>query len=78
MSDAIFEKLVQIIVDNLGVDPSEVTKEASITEDLNADSLEIYEIVVAIEQAFEISIPDEAAESITTVGDAYQFIKSKL
>lgn len=78
MSDAIFEKLVQIIVDNLGVDPSEVTKEASITEDLNADSLEIYEIVVAIEQEFNISIPDEAAESIATVGDAYQFIKSKL
>lgn len=78
MSDAIYEKLVQIIVENLGVSSSEVTKDALITEDLNADSLEVYEIVVAIEKEFNISIPDDAAESITTVGDAYEFIKSQL
>lgn len=78
MSDMIFEKLVQIIVDNLGVSASEVTKDALITEDLNADSLEVYEIVVAIEKEFNISIPDDAAESIQTVGDAYEFIKAQL
>jgi acyl carrier protein len=65
-----FEKVKKIIVEQLGVEESEVTLEASITDDLGADSLDQVELVMAFETEFNIDIPDEEAEKIKTVGDA--------
>ncbi len=65
-----FDKVKKIIVEQLGVDEAEVTREASITEDLGADSLDQVELVMAFETEFNIDIPDEEAEKIKTVGDA--------
>jgi acyl carrier protein len=65
-----FEKVKKIIVEQLGVEESEVTMEASITDDLGADSLDQVELVMAFETEFNIDIPDEDAEKIKTVGDA--------
>ena len=70
-------KVRSIIVDKLGVDDKEVTPEASFTNDLGADSLDTVELVMALEEAFDIEIPDEAAEGITTVGDAVKYILDK-
>ena len=69
-----FDKVKKIIVEQLGVDESEVTPEASITEDLGADSLDQVELVMAFETEFNIDIPDEEAEKIKTVGDAVKRI----
>ena len=65
-----FDKVKKIIVEQLGVDESEVTPEASITDDLGADWLDQVELVMAFETEFNIDIPDEEAEKIKTVGDA--------
>ena len=65
-----FDKVKKIIVEQLGVDEAEVTPEASITDDLGADSLDLVELVMAFETEFNIDIPDEEAEKIKTVGDA--------
>jgi acyl carrier protein len=65
-----FDKVKKIIVEQLGVDEAEVTMEASITDDLGADSLDQVELVMAFETEFNIDIPDEEAEKIKTVGDA--------
>jgi acyl carrier protein len=78
MADTIsvtFEKVKKIIVDQLGVDEAEVTMEASITDDLGADSLDQVELVMAFETEFNIDIPDEEAEKIKTVGDAVRKIE---
>ena len=72
----ITSKVKEIIVDKLGVDAAEVTPEASFTKDLGADSLDTVELIMEFEKAFEITIPDEAAEKISTVGDAISFIKA--
>jgi len=72
-----FEKIKKIIVDELGVDPSQVTPEASFVDDLGADSLAVVELVMAFEKEFGISIPDEDAEKIRTVGDAVKYIEEK-
>ena len=69
-----FDKVKKIIVDQLGVDDAEVTMEASITDDLGADSLDQVELVMAFETEFNIDIPDEEAEKIKTVGDAVRKI----
>ena len=69
-----FDRVKKIIVDQLGVDENEVTMEASITEDLGADSLDQVELVMAFETEFAIEIPDEEAEKIKTVGDAVRKI----
>ena len=74
MSD-IAEKVKAIIVDNLGVDASEVVNEASFTNDLGADSLDTVEIIMEFEKEFDIQIPDDKAEAIATVGDAIAFIE---
>ena len=75
MSD-IAGKVKQIIVDKLGVDESEVTAEASFTNDLGADSLDTVELIMEFEKEFDISIPDEQAENIQTVGQAITYLEA--
>jgi len=70
----IAEKVTSIIVDKLGVEESEVTTEASFTNDLGADSLDTVELIMEFEKEFNIAIPDEQAEKIGTVGDAVSYI----
>jgi len=72
---ALFEKVKAIISEQLGVDEADVTMESSFIEDLGADSLDIVELVMALEEEFDIVIPDEDAEKIRTVGDAVNYIK---
>lgn len=72
---AIEEKVKQIIVDQLGVNAEEVTDEASFIDDLGADSLDTVELVMALEEEFDIEIPDEDAEKITKVEEAIDYIK---
>ena len=69
------EKVKQIIVDQLGVDQAEVTLAASFTDDLGADSLDRVELIMAMEEAFDVEIPDEDAEKIATVQDAVAYIQ---
>lgn len=76
--EQIFEKVKGIIVDQLGVDEDEVTLEASFLNDLGADSLDLVELIMAIEEEFDIEIPDEEAERIQTVNDAVEYIKENL
>ena len=72
------EKFKEIIVDRLGVDPNEITPEASFIDDLGADSLDTVELVMAFEEEFDLEIPDEDAEKLTTVGSAMQYLKSRM
>ena len=74
----ISEKVKAIIVDKLSVSESEVTPEASFTNDLGADSLDTVELIMEFEKVFDITIPEDQSESIATVGDAIKFIESKL
>ena len=69
-------KVKEIIVDKLGVDEADVTPEASFTNDLGADSLDTVELIMAFENAFEITIPDDQAENISTVAYAISFIEA--
>jgi len=71
-------KVKQIIVDKLGVDESEITNEASFTNDLGADSLDTVELIMEFEKTFDISIPDEQAENIQTVGQAVSYLQSQV
>ena len=73
----ITEKVTNIIVEKLGVDKSEVTLEASFTNDLGADSLDTVELVMEFEKAFDISIPDDQAENIKTVSDAITYLEKQ-
>lgn len=72
---AVQEKIRQIIVDELGVDESEVTENARFIEDLGADSLDLVELVMRFEEEFGIEIPDEDAEKIQAVRDAYNYVE---
>jgi acyl carrier protein len=72
---AVEEKVKQIIVDQLGVEPSEVTPAASFVDDLGADSLDRVELIMALEETFGIEIPDSDAEKISTVQDAVDYIQ---
>ncbi len=74
----IADKVKKIIVDKLGVDESEVTPEASFTNDLGADSLDTVELIMEFEKEFDISIPDEQAENIQTVGNAIEYLQSQM
>ena len=76
MADDIEQKVKDIIVEQLGVDPGDVKPEASFVNDLGADSLDTVELVMALEEAFDIEIPDEDAEKIQNVGQAVSYIKA--
>lgn len=71
-----FEKIREIVVEQLGVDEEQVTLESSFVDDLGADSLDIVELVMALEEAFGVEIPDTDAEKISTVGDVVEYVKS--
>ena len=74
-NEEIFEKLKSIVVDQLGVSEENVTEEATFVDDLAADSLDIVELIMRIEEDFEMEIPDADAEKIVTVGDVVNYIK---
>ena len=78
MSQDVESKVKEIIIDKLGVDESEVVAEANFTNDLGADSLDTVELIMEFEKDFDLSIPDEDAETIATVGDAVNHIQKKL
>lgn len=73
-----FEKLKKIIADVLNVDPNEITMDSTFMDDLGADSLDIYQVVMGIEEEFGIEIPSEKAEKISTVGEAVELIRSEV
>ena len=72
------QKIRDIIVEQLGVAPEKVTPEASFIDDLGADSLDTVELIMALEEAFEVEIPDEDAEKLEKVGDAINYLKTRL
>ncbi len=73
-----FEKLKKVIAEVLSVDPDEITMETTFTDDLGADSLDLFQIIMGLEEEFDVEIPPEKAESITTVEEAVELIKSEL
>ncbi len=75
---ALEERVTEIIVEQLGVTREEVVPEASFIDDLGADSLDIVELVMAMEEEFDVEIPDEDAEKIQTIGGAIAYLKGKL
>lgn len=75
-SEEIMEKVKKIIVEQLGVSETSVTDEASFIDDLGADSLDIVELIMALEEEFDIEIPDSEAEKVATVGDVVEYIKN--
>ena len=72
------EKVVSIIVDKLGVNPEDVVETASFTNDLGADSLDTVELIMEFEKEFNVTIPDDQAEKISTVGDALKYIEENI
>ena len=77
-SEEVFDKVKEIIVEQLGVAENAVTQEASFIDDLGADSLDIVELIMALEEEFDIEIPDADAEKVVTVGDVVDYIKDNL
>ena len=73
-----FEKIQQIIAEVLNIDPQEITMDTTFVDDLGADSLDVFQIIMGIEEEVDIEIPNEAAESIVTVADAVEQIKNAL
>ena len=73
-----FEKLKKIIVDVLNVDENEITMDTTFVDDLGADSLDVFQIIMGLEEEFDIEIPNEQAEKIVTVGDAVEQIKAAM
>ena len=78
MSTSIFDRVQKVVVEHLDVEPEKVTPEASFANDLAADSLDVVELVMGLEEEFDIEIPDEAAEQIDTVGKAVEYINEKV
>lgn len=74
---SVAQEVKEIVVEQLGVDPAQITDEASFIDDLGADSLDTVELVMALEEKFGLEIPDEEAEKITTVGQAIKYIEEK-
>ena len=78
MAENIEEKVIDIVSEQMGVDKSEITRETSFVNDLNADSLDTVELVMEFEDQFDLSIPDDEAEKIQTVGQAIDYISEHL
>jgi len=74
----VFEKVKEIIADRLGIDESEIKLESNFVNDLGADSLDVVELVMALEEEFEVEIPDEDAEKVGTVNDVVKYVSSKI
>ena len=74
----IFEKIKKIVMEQLGVELDKVTMDASFADDLGADSLDAVEFIMALEETFDIEVPDEDAEKLKTVGDAVKYINDKV
>ena len=77
MSEDVSSKVKKIVADHLGIDEAKVTEDSSFIDDLGADSLDTVELVMAFEEAFNVEIPDEKAETILTVGDAIAHLEAK-
>jgi acyl carrier protein len=77
-SDEIMAKLKELVIDRLNVEEDQIKPEASFIEDLGADSLDIVELIMGIEEEFDVEIPDEDAEKLTNVGEALAYVKGKL
>ena len=77
-SEEVFDKVKEIIVEQLGVAENSVTEEASFIDDLGADSLDIVELIMALEEEFDIEIPDSDAEKVVTVSDVVDYIKENV
>ena len=71
-----FEKVKQLVADKLGVDPTKITEKSAFTNDLGADSLDVVEFVMEVEKEFDITIPDEEAAKLATVGDAVKYLEA--
>ena len=76
MSEDVSSKVKKIVADHLGIDEAKVTEESSFIDDLGADSLDTVELVMAFEEAFDVEIPDDKAETILTVGDAISHLET--
>ena len=74
----VYDRMKKIIVEQLGVDDADVTQQASFVEDLNADSLDLVELIMSLEEEFNLEISDEDAEKIHTVGDALEYVQEHL
>ena len=77
-SEEIFDEVKEIIIEQLGVTESSITMEASFIDDLGADSLDIVELIMALEEEFDLEIPDSDAEKVVTVGDVVEYIKDNV
>ena len=75
-NDELFNSIKRMIVDQLGVDEDTITEDSSFVDDLNADSLDMVELVMAMEQEFDIEIPDDVAEKVATVKDAVEYVQN--
>ena len=78
MSDELFDRFVKSAVEVVSVEPAQVTKQASFADDLDADSLDLVELVMALEEEFDVTIDEEELQGVTTVGGAYDLLVSKL
>ena len=78
MAADVYDRMKKIIVEQLGVDEADVTPQASFVEDLNADSLDLVELIMSLEEEFNLEISDEDAEKIHTVGDALEYVQEHL
>jgi acyl carrier protein len=76
MANDLSDRIHSIVADQLGVELAEVTKDASILDDLGADSLDVVELVMTLEEVFDIEVPDDAVEEMRTIGDVQRFVES--
>ena len=77
MANDLSDRIQSIVADQLGVELADVTKDASILDDLGADSLDVVELVMTLEEAFDIEVPDDVVEEMRTIGDVQRFVESR-